>query len=289
MLHCSPFRRLVDDRIKFRLVAANRMPEDCSRMVRRDMRPDICASSSVLWVCLALVSIIACAPSGGDSQLFRKMPQGDLPSAGKTFGACVLDLNHDDYPDLLLSTHGDAAVLLTSQPTGVFQRLDSPTRPSGLFDQHGAAACDYDNDGLWDAYITVGAHRGQGWSLNQLWRQRQDGGFDNEWLTRGLPFNEGDVDGSAVDFDNDGRFDLAISRDKKYEGAYTDPEQKAWFGLMHQQPDGRFLPRAAANLRHSSAYSSLRNSRQKASVIWVSSSAIVLASAAAENTKVMWQ
>ena len=48
------------------------------------------------------------------------------------------------------------------------------------------------------------------------------------------------MDGAAVDFDNDGCLDLSISRDKKYESAYADDEQKGWFGLMHQQPDGGF-------------------------------------------------
>ena len=65
-------------------------------------------------------------------------------------------------------------------------------------------------------------------------------GFVNEFQERGLPFNEGDVDAALVDFDNDGRFDLSVSRDKKYENNYDDIDQKAWFGLMHQQPDGTF-------------------------------------------------
>ena len=65
-------------------------------------------------------------------------------------------------------------------------------------------------------------------------------GFTNEWLARGLPFNEGDIDGAMVDIDNDGRLDLSLSREDKYEGSYADDEQKGWFGLMHQQPDGTF-------------------------------------------------
>ena len=60
----------------------------------------------------------------------------------------------------------------------------------------------------------------------------RDYGFVNEFQERGLPFNEGDVDAALVDFDNDGRFDLSLSRDKKYENNYDDIDQKAWFGLM---------------------------------------------------------
>ena len=65
--------------------------------------------------------------------------------------------------------------------------------------------------------------------------------FINEFLQRGLPFNEGDVDGALIDFDNDGRLDASISRDSKYEKNYPEDEQKSWFGLMHQQSDGRFV------------------------------------------------
>ncbi|MSQ83686.1 MAG: CRTAC1 family protein [Myxococcales bacterium] len=62
--------------------------------------------------------------------------------------------------------------------------------------------------------------------------------FVSEGGARKLPFNEGDVDAGLVDFDNDGRLDASLSRDKKYEGGYTGIDQKAWFGLLHQQPDG---------------------------------------------------
>ncbi len=64
--------------------------------------------------------------------------------------------------------------------------------------------------------------------------------FVNEFLSRGLPFNEGDVDGSTVDFDNDGRFEVAMSRDTKYEGSFSAVDQKSWFGLFHQLSDGTF-------------------------------------------------
>jgi hypothetical protein len=64
--------------------------------------------------------------------------------------------------------------------------------------------------------------------------------FENVAGKRGIPFNEGDIDAAAVDFDNDGRIDLSVSRDKKYEGAYSKPDQKSWFGLMHQNEDGSF-------------------------------------------------
>ncbi len=133
-----------------------------------------------------------------------------------------------------------------------FGRDPEPGRGPGQWvggNGFGLACEDINNDGLADVFLTNISHPNAGdygrtWSdpSQLLINQGAEGGFTfvNEWLDRGLPFNEGDVDGSAVDFDNDGRFDLALSRDRKYEGAYTDFEQKAWFGLMHQQPDGSF-------------------------------------------------
>jgi hypothetical protein len=71
--------------------------------------------------------------------------------------------------------------------------------------------------------------------------------FENEWLDRGLPYNEGDIDAASADFDNDGRLDIAVSRDKKYEAGYNTYDQLGWLGLYHQQPDGRFTALGAAS------------------------------------------
>jgi len=54
--------------------------------------------------------------------------------------------------------------------------------------------------------------------------------FTNAWLDRGLPYNEGDVDAAMVDFDNDGRMDISLSRTDKYEGGYTTEAQRAGSG-----------------------------------------------------------
>lgn len=129
---------------------------------------------------------------------------------------------------------------------------DEPGKQPGTYvggNGFGIDCADVNNDGLMDIFLTNISHpssydASRKWSdpTQLLINQGSAAGwtFKNEYLERGLPFNEGDVDGAIVDFDNDGRFDLSISRDKKYESSYTEPDQKAWFGLMHQQPDGSF-------------------------------------------------
>ena len=113
----------------------------------------------------------------------------------------------------------------------------------------GLQCADINNDGYLDIWITTISHPNDG-DLSRKWSDpsmllinqgpANKYAFVNEYLTRKIPFNEGDVDGAAVDFDNDGRMDLSASRERKYEGSYTTEEQKGWFGLHHQQADGSF-------------------------------------------------
>ena len=113
----------------------------------------------------------------------------------------------------------------------------------------GIDCADINGDGNLDIFLTTISHPVNSDMLRKwsdpsqvLINQGPTAGytFVNEYLLRGLPFNEGDVDGATVDFDNDGRLDLSVSRDRKYEGNYSGAQQKAWFGLFHQQAAGTF-------------------------------------------------
>ena len=130
--------------------------------------------------------------------------------------------------------------------------LDQPSSVAGGYigsNGFGLACADVNNDGNLDIFISAISHPVDS-DLSRKWSDPSqllintgpEGGytFQNEFLTRGIPFNEGDVDADVADFDNDGRLDLSLSRDNKYEGSYTQDEQKGWFGLMHQLPTGQF-------------------------------------------------
>ncbi|MBX3261790.1 MAG: CRTAC1 family protein [Labilithrix sp.] len=108
---------------------------------------------------------------------------------------------------------------------------------------------DVDGDGTMDVWLAAISHpvdsdESRKWSDPSmlLLNEGEAGGyaFVDATQARRIPFNEGDIDAAAVDFDNDGRVDLSVTRDKKYEEAYSKPDQKAWFGLFHQGEDGTF-------------------------------------------------
>jgi len=201
--------------------------------------------------------------------------------AAPSNGAVACDYDNDGDLDLFVSVYGvsqggaqnflfendgtgkfkDVAVErgFASLPTGNYWTESTgygtepePGKGPGTYvggNGFGIDCADVNHDGLMDILITNISHpsstdASRKWSdpTQLLINQGAAAGwtFKNEFLERGLPFNEGDVDGALMDYDNDGRIDISISRDKKYESSYTEPDQKSWFGLMHQQPDGTF-------------------------------------------------
>lgn len=133
-----------------------------------------------------------------------------------------------------------------SAATGKGTATEPKTPPYTGSNGFGIDCQDVDGDGHLDVFATAIGHpdtdRQWGDPTTLLINQGPDGAyaFVNQFLAKKLPYNEGDVDGAAVDFDNDGLIDLSLSRDNKYESAYTAYDQKSWFGLMHQLDDGTF-------------------------------------------------
>ncbi len=200
--------------------------------------------------------------------------------AQPTNGVVACDYDDDGDQDLFVSNYGVSVklgwnVLWENDGTGVFANVAvergfhalaggnydlastgngkdvQPGDPSAFVGSNGFGIdCqDVDGDGHLDIWLATISHPvssdfSRKWSdpTQLLINQGAAGGyaFKNEFLAKGLPFNEGDIDAAAVDFDNDGRVDLSLTRDRKYEPNYKEYDQKAWFGLFHQAPSGQF-------------------------------------------------
>ncbi|MFN2251144.1 MAG: CRTAC1 family protein [Anaerolineae bacterium] len=133
---------------------------------------------------------------------------------GNGFGVDCIDFNNDGYMDILMAD--------ISHPT------EFPPGYAG-WPQDQIDALNYSRRWSDPSQILINQGPAGGWS------------FVNEWIDRGLAFNEGDIDAGAADIDNDGYADIAMSRDKKYDGNYSRWDQLGWLGLFHQQPDGMFV------------------------------------------------
>jgi hypothetical protein len=192
-------------------------------------------------------------------------------------GSVVCDYDDDGDMDIFVATYGvsvqkghnqlwrndngrftDAAIEagVNAQLTGNYfiAQTGYGTEPEPDADQSSAMGSnafgvdcgDIDNDGDLDFWLTAISHPvamdyNRKWSdPSQLLLNRGDGRFENAYIDAEIPFNEGDIDAGLVDFDNDGRLDLSVTRDPKYESNYNDPQQFAWFGLMWQRDDRSF-------------------------------------------------
>ena len=162
-----------------------------------------------------------------------------LPQAYSVYGVTWNDYNGDGWPDIFVGNYhlypnqlwqnqGDGTFVDVAKQVGLAQddiKAPISVRVGGLTGGHsyGADFGDMDNDGDVDAFVTNLAHpRTQPWSDPSVYAVNSgapDFSFSNQTSNAGFIYDEGDVNVSFGDFDNDGDLDVALAT--LYQGHYS--------------------------------------------------------------------
>ncbi|MGH9921671.1 MAG: FG-GAP repeat domain-containing protein, partial [Nitrososphaerales archaeon] len=139
----------------------------------------------------------------------------------------LVDFNSDGYLDIVLSNHidtphfyknnADATFSDIYDSTGIIQEIPEGKGHEfatwGYKDQHGFAWGDYNNDGILDLYIAMGACEGTCFEekFDYLYEGNGEGKFRDITSTAGtMNVNGRARSASWIDYDNDGYLDLFV-------------------------------------------------------------------------------
>lgn len=114
--------------------------------------------------------------------------------------------SYEGTPDVLYRNNGDGTFTNIAETVGV----TNPTEGRGM----AAIACDYDNDGFPDIYVTNDTNR------NFLYHNNGDGTFTDESLFIGVGYDENGVAEGSMgidcgDYNSDGWLDLIVANSEK--------------------------------------------------------------------------
>ncbi|MCP4669483.1 MAG: VCBS repeat-containing protein, partial [Deltaproteobacteria bacterium] len=145
--------------------------------------------------------------NNGDES-FTKITTGPVASdTGKSLGVTWADIDNDNDLDIFVANKGDDQqdFLYRNTGGGVFEKVTAGVVTADAMHSRGGAWGDYDNDGDFDLFITVGN------GANRLYRNNGGGTF--ETVTAGaIVTDTADSYGACwFDYDNDGHLDLFVS------------------------------------------------------------------------------
>lgn len=176
--------------------------------------------------------------SSGLNRLFRNNGNGTFTDVTSTancgndgtpsFDACFVDINNDLYPDIYVANdkYGEPNVLYKNNGDGTFTDISASSGTNCSIDAMNAGGTDYNNDGLFDLYVSndeVG---------NIFYANNGNETFSDIAAATGTILNRFTWASSFLDYDNDMDQDLYVSSVSNSEpnamlvnqsGAFTEP------------------------------------------------------------------
>jgi len=149
-------------------------------MVASEISPSTAARRGpARWGRLLLLLGIALVPPGAAAEEIQFETATSVlgpPVVTCSYGPTWGDFNQDGWEDLFIGNHlASNASLYRNNGDGTFTDIHVEAGLGDWADRHGAVWGDYNNDGLRDLYIAVGAGAGHGVGYNPLF-ENQDGG-----------------------------------------------------------------------------------------------------------------
>jgi hypothetical protein len=156
-----------------------------------------------------------------------------------THGGTVADLDGDGWRDLFISRHSRPAMLMLNDG-GTFRTPEGAAFPEA--DRHACQAADVEDDGDVDVFCGLGAHRGAGYKVNELWLRQDDGTY----VPGGAAGGAADVLGRArlatfFDLDHDRWPDLFVANKTPRTDGLPGPS------VVYRRPDGVRYVRATTS------------------------------------------
>ncbi len=155
----------------------------------------------------------------------------------RVFAPRFIDMDGDRYPELLLAADFGTSAYFRNNGDGTFTDITVSSATSQEENGMGQTVGDFNGDGLMDWYVTSIHLPINNWTGNKLYLNQGGHVYTESSVALGVDDGGYGWSAVAVDFDHDGRLDLAETNGSTgFQGVFDNEPAYLWL----QQPNGTF-------------------------------------------------